>query len=64
MRLPDNSSPAWPLLRLIVVVSLTVACVSLGYQVGFVARSDLPIVLTIAGGLLGVDVTQFFFGRK
>lgn len=64
MTFPPNDSHAWPLIRLVVVVMLAVMAVSLGYSQGWVTRSDLPVVLTIAAGLLGVDLTQFVVTKK
>lgn len=61
--MPDKDSPVWPLVRLVVVSTITIAAVSIGYKDGWVARSDLPIVLTIAGSLLGFDVAKFFITR-
>lgn len=64
LKLPPNDSHFWYLARFIVVFTLAVVGVSVGYKQGWVTRSDLPVVLTIAAGLLGVDGTQFLSHRR
>ena len=64
MKSPESDSPIWPLLRLVVVALVTILAVSTGYREGWVTRSDLPIVLTIAGSLIGFDTVKFLSTKK
>ena len=64
MQWPANDSPFWTILRIAVVLVAAIVAVSLGYKEGWVTRSDLPIVLEIAGALIGVDLLKKFMGRS
>ena len=61
--MPPKNSPFWPILRLLVVSTMGIIGVSVGYQEGWVTRSDLPIVAAIALSLLGVDSLQYLSKR-
>ena len=59
MAVPPNDSPLWPLLKLAIVGTLLLVGVSYGYREGFVARSDLPILLSVLLPLMGIEGFQY-----
>ena len=59
-----DTSPFWSILRIAVVLTAAIVAVSFGYREGFVARSDLPVVLEIVGALIGVDLLKKFLGTN
>ena len=53
-----NDSPLWPLLKMTVILICAIVGVSVGYDQGFVARADLPVILGILLPYIGIELTQ------
>lgn len=56
----EKDSPIWPILKYLAVGSMAIYAVSHGYQEGWVAKSDIPVILQILLGLVGIDGVKFF----
>ena len=58
MNIPPNNSLFWPYVKVFGIAAFTLIAISVGYREGFVAKTDIPVILGVALPYLGIELTH------
>lgn len=61
--MPANDSLFWPWLKSTTILVAAIVAVSVGYREGFIAKSDIPVVLGVLLPYIGIEVSQRFMNK-